>query len=94
MSANSNYTDSSPVLLLIAFPQLDRALKSAASGCAVPEKLPVRVGNPATLVLGKRPRRRGCGPQSNHESGTHHFGSLEPLGTLGNFEPDLLTLIE
>ena len=95
MSANSDYMDGSPVLPPIPSPQLGRALSIARRIDVRPRKnrrFERKILPP--LALGNLPRRWDCRPPSEHKSGTHHFGSLEPLGTLGNFEPDLLTLIE
>jgi hypothetical protein len=82
------------MLSSFAFPQLDRVLSRA-------QRMDIGPGNShfqpeiwPRVALGKLPRQRGHRPQSDHESGTHHFGGLEPLGTFGNFEPDRLTLIE
>jgi hypothetical protein len=38
--------------------------------------------------------RSKAGHNPARQSGAHHFGGLEPLGTLGNFELDFFTLIE
>ena len=50
MSANSNYTDGSPVLLLIPFPQLDRALSIARRRDVSSEKISVSRGKSRRLL--------------------------------------------
>ena len=94
MSANSNYPDSSPIVPLIAFPQLDRAPSRARRMDARSGKIVISSGRVHHPRAGKAASTARPQTTVNYESSTHHFGSLEPLWTLGNFESDLLTLIK